>query len=76
MALAAKTNAAAATSQRAKRKSDSLRFLLRCISLLALIVATIAVATVIAQWRRPIGPGGRAPVTTQSRVMKKAGGIQ
>jgi len=75
MALAAKTNSPAATSQRAKRKTDGLRFPLRGISLLAPMVATVAVATVIARGTRPIGRVGPALVTTPSRVMTKAGGI-
>ena len=75
MALAAKTNSPAATSQRAKRKTDGLRFPPRGISLLAPMVATVAVATVIARGTRPIGRVGPALVTTPSRVMTKAGGI-
>jgi len=46
------------TRAKAKRKADWRGFLLRCLSLIALLAATVGVATLIAQWagaHRPIG---------------------
>ena len=46
-------------SAKTKRNVDGRRFLLRCLSLIALLAATVGVATLIAQWAGPLHPVGR-----------------
>ena len=49
----------AETRAKAKRNADGRRFLLRCLSLIALLAATVGVATLIAQWAGPVHPVGQ-----------------